>query len=426
MAGPGRWRRVGWVGITELELTPDRQVPRQVAALGFRDYRWFWGASVVSNTGSMMHMAAVNWVVADLHGITAATITASIGLIPMLLSSPIGGALADRYERRRVFLWAVWLQTLTAASATLAYTAGWTSLTTFACLSLVGGFTSSIGAPVQQAIITDLVPVAEMRNASVLNSTQFTVSRSLGPTLAGLLIGAFGAASVFWANTVSFLVLIVALQRMSHRPAPARSENAEGFVAAFRSGCRYSVKRPPLRIALIAGFVLAFVTAPLALNGQVVAREAFNAGPTAFGILVGAFGWGSLTAALGVLAFDQGWRHSQIVGIGLPVLALGLLGLSIAPTVIWGFAANAVVGAAFMLSMSTVISAVHATCDDEYRGRVMSVWLVLWGIAAPLGIMLSSLAETIGVRRVLAVDAALVAVFFVVTHRRGGLRLLDG
>ena len=408
-----------------VELTPDRRVPQQVLALGYRDYRWFWSASVVSNTGSMMHMAALNWVVADLHGVTAATIIASIGILPMVISSPIGGALADRYERRRVFLWALWLQMFAAGALAFAYQAGWTGLSTFVALAVGGGFVGAIGSPVQQAIITDLVPVSAMRNASVLNSTQFTVSRSLGPTLAGLLIGTVGASTVFWANTISFAVLIVALRGMTKRPPPARSADSIGYLAAFASGCRYSARHPGLRVAMMAGFVMAFVTAPLQLNGQVIAREAFDAGPTAFGLLVGAFGYGSLAAAIGVLAFDRGWSHRALISIGLPLLAAGLYGLSVAPVVALGIVANAVVGAAFMLAMSTTISSVHALCDDEYRGRVMSAWLILWGLAAPLGVMLTGLTNVIGIRWVLAIDATLVVAFFAFTRLRGRLHLLD-
>ncbi len=413
------------MGGSTTELVPDRRVPGQVAALGYRDYRWFWCSSVVSNTGSMMHMAALNWVVADLHGVTTATFVASIGLIPMLISSPIGGAIADRYERRLVFLWAVVLQMLTAAALALAYEVGWTSVGTFVALALIGGFTGSIGAPVQQAIITDLVPVAAMRNASVLNSTQFTVSRSLGPTLAGLLIGPLGAGTVFWANTVSFLVLILGLRTMERRPPPARAAGAEGYVAAFRSGCRYTVRNPGLRVTMLAGFIVALVSSPLQLNGQVIAKEAFDAGPTAFGLLVGAFGYGSLVAALGVLAFDRGWTHKGLVMTGFPLFAAGLYGLAISPVVALGIVANAVVGVAFMILMSTILSATHALCDDEYRGRVMSVWMLLWGVAAPIGIMVTGLAETLGIRWILAGFATLLVVYTLFARWRGSFDLID-
>lgn len=407
------------------EMTADRQVPAQITALGYRDYRWFWVSSIVSNTGSMMHMAALNWVVAELHGVTTATVIASVGLIPMLISAPIGGALADRYERRSVFLWAVVLQMFTAAALAIAYQLGWTSVFTFAVLAVVGGFTGSIGAPVQQAIIPDLVPVTVMRNASVLNSTQFTVSRSLGPTIGGLLIGSIGATAVFWANTASFAVLILALQRMSHRPAAAPVAEREGHIAAFRSGLRYTAGTPGLRLTMSLGFLAAFVSAPLQMNGQVIAREAFDAGPTAFGLLVGAFGYGSLLSAIGVLAFDRGWTHRGLMMAGFPVFAAGLLGLAIAPVVALGIVANALVGIAFMVLMSTTMSATHALCADEYRGRVMSVWMIVWGVAAPLGIMLTGLAEVIGIRWVLALDAAILALFFAVAVARGSFALLD-
>lgn len=407
------------------EPVADRRVPSQVMALGYRDYRWFWSSSVISNTGSMMHMAALNWVVADLHGVTTATVVASIGLFPMLISSPVGGALADRFERRRVFVWAVWLQALTAALVAVAYSAGRTGVATFVALAVIGGFTGSIGAPVQQAIVTDLVPTSAMRNASVLNSTQFTVSRSLGPTLAGVMLGPLGAATVFWVNTASFAVLLVALQAMTRREAPARAAEAEGYFAQFTAGARYTARHPGLRITMIGGFVLAFVSAPIQLNGQVIAKEAFDAGPTAFGLLVGAYGYGSLIGAIGLLAFDRGYSHRGLITVGTPLFAMGLFALAAAPVVALGIVANAVIGIAFMLSMSTILSATHALCDDAYRGRVMSVWMIIWGVSAPLGILLTGLAATVGIRWVLVIDGCLVACFVVWVQLQGRLHRLD-
>lgn len=411
--------------VTTVVAEPDRPVPAQVAALGYRDYRWFWTSSVVSNTGSMMHMAAVNWVVAELHGVTTATFVASLGLVPMLISSPIGGAVADRYERRLVFLWAVVLQALTAGSLALAYEAGFTSVGVFVAFAMIGGFTGSLGAPVQQAIITDLVPTTAIRNASVLNSTQFTVSRSLGPTLAGLLIGVFGASTVFWLNTASFAALILALQRMHHRPPPERGPDAEGYVEAFTAGCRYTFGHRGLRVAVVAGLVVAYAAAPLQLNGQVIAKEAFDAGPAAFGLLVGAFGYGSLLAALGVLAFDRGWTHRGLMLTGLPLFAGGLLALAAAPVVALGILANTVIGIAFMLLISTILSSIHALCDDAFRGRVMSVWMLLWGLASPLGIAMTGLAEVVGIRWVIAANGIAIASYFLIARARGSFALLD-
>jgi predicted MFS family arabinose efflux permease len=264
-----------------------------------------------------------------------------------------------------------------------------------------------------------------MRNASVLNSTQFTVSRSLGPTLAGLLLGPLGPSTVFWANTVSFGVLIVALRTMERRPPPARGNDGEGYVDAFRAGCRYTLRSAGLRVTMLSGFIVALVSSPLQLNGQVVAKEAFDAGPTAFGLLVGAFGYGSLVSALGVLAFDRGWTHRSLAMVGFPLFAAGLYGLAVSPVVALGILANGVVGIAFMILMSTILSATHALCDDEYRGRVMSVWMLIWGTAAPIGIMITGLAEAVGIRWILGGFATLILAYTVFARMRGSFDLID-
>ena len=373
----------------------------------------------------MMHLAAINWTVADLHGVTTASVIASLGLIPMLVSSPIGGWMADRFERRAVFLWTVVLQTITAAAASLAYAVHWRSVTTFLVLAIVGGFTGSLGAPVQQAIITDLVPTEAVRNASVLNSTQFTISRSFGPTLAGLIIDLSDPSVVFWTNTLSFVALLIALSFMTRRPITEARQESEKIIPAFISGCRYTWANRGLRVAVGAGVLVAFVAAPLQLNGQVIAKEAFDAGPTAFGLLVGGFGYGSLAAALGVLAFDRGYSHFQFMSVGLPLFGLGFFALAVSPIVALGIASTLLIGVAFMLLISTTMSSVHALCDDSYRGRVMSVWMVLWALASPAGVAVTALAGSVPIRAIIAASGVIVVLYTIVGRARGSLRLLD-
>ena len=203
------------------QLTQSWRVPKSVVALGYRDYALFWSASVVSNSGSMMYLAAIGWVVqVETDSPFKVTLVATLGMLPLLLMSPVGGSLADRISRRNVMLLSSSLATLVAGALSIVYAAGWANFWVLLVFAFVGGCVTSLGAPVMQAIIPELVPSRHLRNGVVLNGLQFNVARALGPLMAGLIIAQWGAATAFWLNTLSFGVMILALVSMRPRPAP--------------------------------------------------------------------------------------------------------------------------------------------------------------------------------------------------------------
>ena len=405
---------------------PDRRVPRSVHALGYRDYRLYWTTSVVSNIGSMMYLAAIGWLVEDITDDPwKVTVAATAGLIPLLVMSPFGGSLADRYSRTRLFLATVVGQMVVAVALAWVVQIDAETFWVLVAFSIGGGATASVGAPVQQAIVVELVPSGAMRNAIFLNSTQWNISRAVGPMLGGWLIQYWGPAAAFWFNAASFTVLVVGLSLLPPRPPPGAT-SGRGFVADFLSGLNYARGIEGIRVVMLASFMLAAAISPTQWLAPVIADDAFGVDAAGFGVLLGAFGVGSLVGAGLLLQFDRGIAYSRLVTIGFATVALFTLVLAVVPTFALGVMAMGAVGLAFMVTMPTLTSALQTLCDDAYRGRVMSLWMMLFGLAAPASILVQGrIASSIGIRWVLAITAFMVAAYLVSQLALGRLRHLD-
>lgn len=395
-------------------------------ALGYRDYRLYWTTSVVSNIGSMMYLAAIGWLVEDITDDPwKVTVAATVGLVPLLIMSPFGGSLADRYSRTRLFLATVVGQMVVAMALAWVVQIDAETFWVLVAFSFGGGATASVGAPVQQAIVVELVPGGVMRNAVFLNSTQWNISRAVGPMLGGWLIQFFGAASAFWFNAASFTVLVIGLSFLPPRPPPGAS-SSQGFLADFLSGFRYASGIEGIRVVMLASFMLAAAISPTQWLAPVIADDAFGVDAAGFGVLLGAFGVGSLVGAVLLLQFDPNTPYSRLVAIGMAAVAAFTLVLAVVPTFALGVVAMGGVGLAFMVTMPTLTSALQSQCDDAYRGRVMSLWMMLFGLAAPASILVQGgIASVIGIRWVLVITAIAVAAYLASQLTRGSLRHLD-
>lgn len=407
---------------------PDRRVPSAVPALGYPAFRRVWAGAVVSNTGSLVHITTLGWLVNAATGSAfKVAIVAFSGLIPLLVLSPIAGAFADRYPRRRLLLGTLAAQMAVSVGLATAVSLGVRDYPVLVVFALLGGVTGSLSAPVFQSLIPTLVAPEALRNAVVLNSMQFNVSRALGPAVAGLLIDLSDEALAFWVNAASFLAVIAAVA-WAPISEPVRRRPDRSVTGDVAAAMRYVAATPGLRIVLgVAGLVAAAVhPLPQAL-GPVIATDAFDASPARFGLLVGAFGLGSITAAVVLLVLDRGMPFRLLATFGLAGVAAGVALVGMAPGFAVGVFGMGLVGFAFFTTTTTLNSSLQTQVDDRVRGRVVSLWMMVFGGMAPLGILVQGvIAELGGVRLMLVLDAGVVASLLAVLTARRRLALLDG
>jgi MFS family permease len=372
-------------GAPALEPDLTRPLPRSLRALSFHDFRVFWGGAIGSSIGANMQLAALLWVVAvATRSAAKVTLIAFITVVPLLLLGAVGGALADRFPRRRLLLVTQTLLMVQAFALWGVWEAGYGSYWVLFVLSLVGGVIIALNIPAWQSIVPELVPRPFLQNAVTLNSVQFNVARAAGPMLAGVLIAWVGAGICFLINALSFVLVLVALLLItSADTAPARpdGEARPGVYAGFKESVRYLRNQPGLQVAIGTHAAFALLGAPVVQLIPVLSVEVLDVGSAAYGLLLG--------LAVGVLF----------------MLAFG---------------------ASYVTVVAIDHSTIQALSDDHIRGRITSLWLMTFGTGFPLGTILMGLtADVVGVRAVLIGAGVLVALVLTAVAVRGVLPQID-
>lgn len=415
-------------GAPALEPDLTRTLPRALRALGFRNYRLFWTGAVGSSIGSNMQIAALAWVVAvTTRSATKVTLIAFVTIFPLLVLGPLGGALADRFARRRLLLVTQTALMVQAFTLFVVWQAGLASYWVLFWIALGGGILIAINTPAWQSIVVDLVPRSHLQNAITLNSAQFNVARATGPMIAGLLLAHVGAGACFLANASSFVLVLVALALMrASEVAPPSEVVQPGIVAGFAESLRYLRAAPGLVVAIGTHAVFALLAAPVVQLIPVLSVEALDVGSEAYGFLLGSFGLGAVAIAFVIGSVDQHVLPSRLLAGGLALTVVSVLGLGLAPGVAVAVVFMIVFGAAYVTVVAVDHNAIQALTDDHIRGRITSLWLMTFGTFFPLGTILQGvIADVVGVRTVLVGSALLVAAASTFIASRGLLPRID-
>lgn len=353
------------------------------SSLKIRNYRLFASGAVISNTGTWMSRITQDWLVLGLTGsATAVGITTALQFLPMLLFGLYGGVIADRYPKRNILLGtqaALGLCGFALAALTLS---GHVQVWHVYLIAFLLGMVTVVDTPTRQAFVMEMVGPNDLRNAVSLNSANFQSARLIGPAVAGVLITAVGSGWAFLLNGLSFTAPLIGLllMRTSELHHVERAPRGKG---QLREGLHYVAARPELLWPIVlVGFIGTFgFNFPIWLTA--FADDVFHAGPGTYGLLNTLMAAGSLTGAL--LAARRGTsRLRMLVGAAL---LFGVLEVAagLAPT-FWVFAALMVPIGVFGLTFNvTANSSVQLATDPAMRGRVMSLYMMVFVGGTPIG-----------------------------------------
>ena len=396
----------------------------RLGALRHRDFRLFWIGQLISQVGTWMQSVAQAWLVLDLtHSPLQLGIVSALQFTPILLLSPVGGALSDRFAKRRVLLvsqTAMQLQALILAGLVWS---GYIRYWHVAAMAVVYGLGRALDIPTRQAYVTDLVGRSDLPNAVALNSVIMNGARIVGPAVAGLLIAAFGVALAFFLNGVSFVAVLVALLaiRTEGQPDPAgRLGIREGVLGAVA----YAAKTPPVAFTLGLMVVVSLLILNFNVVVPLVARNVLNQDAHGFGLLMSALGAGAVVGGFGVALLRTGQPTlSFLVGAAV-MLCAGFVALALVDRFAVAFAVLALLGCAQILFTTGCNTMLQLAAPNNLRGRVMGLYTVTFAGMTPFGsLVVGMIAEHQGVQAACAAGGAVgllgVAVLVAVAHRAG-------
>lgn len=414
---------------TEIEETSARAESRAAGmfrALGHRNFLFFWLGAFLSNIGTWMQAAAQGWLVQQLtQSPFWLGLDTFMATVPGLFLTLLGGVFADIIDRKKMLLLTQVGAGLTALTLGLLvvtktiHDAGqvWIVLT----LSFVTGCCMSLAGPSFQSFIFDLVGREDLSNAIALNSTQFQLSRVVGPALAGVALAAFGMAFCFFSNALSYIAIVGALAlvrfgdekadaamrdeaKTRHSPAAIWHELLEGF--------RYVKTRPRVWMLLLISSVTSFFGAPYVALVPYFAQNVLGLGEKGFATMLSVVGAGAFAGAL-TITFLGDFRRKGLTVIGGSLLFGALLvGFSLSTRVEVALAFLFGMGFSIVSSVAVINMLLQQLVTDQMRGRVMSMFILTFVGALPIGsILAGAVAQRFGTPHTLAAGGCIVALF---------------
>lgn len=392
---------------------PRRWSARVAGALTHRDFRLLWFAALGSTIGTWMQKYAQGLLVYDLTQSTFYLgLDDFLSQLPVLLFMLIGGVIADRHDRRRLLTGSQYVQAFAAfALALLVWTDSVHVWFIFA-LSFIAGCGQAFGGPAYQALIPSLVPRRDLPNAIALNSTQFNLSRVLGPSAGAAVLATIGYAACFAFNGFSFFIVVLTLMALRVPPRPPAGER-RAIGAELKSGLHYVRDNQLMRTLLGLVLMSTFLSMPILTMLPAFAADALTGGGTAgtrLSMLMASQGLGAIAGALivGSLAQAHMGRMLLLVQIALGVL---ITAFALSTSLVLSLALLFVGGMCFMALFSISFSLVQLSVPEGLRGRVVSIYMVALRGGGPLGALVAgALADRFTASTVMAVNGALLMV----------------
>lgn len=353
------------------------------SSLRIRNYRLFATGQMVSNTGTWMQRITQDWLVLSLTGSSGAVgITTALQFLPMLLFGLYGGVIADRFAKRKLLLFTQSAMGLTGLALAVLTLSGQVQVWHVYLVAFVLGLVTVVDNPSRQAFVSEMVGQDELRNAVSLNSANFQSARLIGPAVAGVLITAFGSGWAFLLNGLSFIAPLTGLLMM--RTAELHKvERVPRSKGQLREGLRYVSGRPDLLWPIVlVGFIGTFgFNFPIWLTA--FDYHVYHQGAGTYSLFNGLMAAGSLIGAL-LAARRAGSRLRLLVGAAILFGALEIAA-ALAPS-FWVFAALlAPIGMVGLTVNVTANSSIQMATDPLMRGRVMSLFMMVFVGGTPLG-----------------------------------------
>ena len=397
---------------------------RLAGALAHRNFRIVWLAALASTIGTWMQSFAQSWLVFELTKSNFYLgLDTFLGQLPILLLMLIGGVIADRHDRRRLLTGSQYVQAFSALTLAVLVWTGLINIWFIFLLSFISGCGQAFGGPAYQALIPSLVPRRDLPNAIALNSTQFNLSRVLGPVAGGAVLATIGVAACFALNGLSFFIVVIALAAL-HLPAHVPSTKPRALEQELRSGLHYVREQRIMLILTILAFVTAFLSMPVATLMPTFAASFSPTGDAQqwLWVFMACQGLGAIVGALLVGSLGRMRHMGRALLIGQILLGVFITSFAASSNLPLSIALLFVSGICSMAVFSMSFSLLQLTVPDELRGRVISIYMVALRGGWPLGALITgAVADVFSAPIVIGVNGAvLVALASAMLMRRHG------
>lgn len=367
-------------------------------ALKHRNFQLFFSGQLISLIGTWMQSVAQSWLVYRLTN--SATLLGFVGFcsqIPVLLLAPIGGALADRLDKRKVLIFtqtsAMILAFILSALTLTGSIKTWYIFLIAAMLGIINAF----DIPTRQSFIVEMVGKDDLMNAIALNSSMFNGARIVGPAIAGFLVSTIGEGWCFFANGVSYIAVIAGLIMMRTNTRNLTTARRENALSEITEGFRYAISTTPVRALLLLLGLVSLMGMPYAVLMPIIADQILHRGARGLGILMGAAGLGALIGALSLAMRKELRGLGRWIMIASLSFGISLILFALSRSFWLSVVLLIPVGFSMMVQMAASNTLIQTMTPDNLRGRVMAIYSMMFMGLAPFGSLLAgTLANHLG------------------------------
>jgi len=370
------------------------RAPEILRALRHRNFQLFFSGQLISLIGTWMDNVAEGWLVYRLtHSSLLLGVATFASQFPVFLLAPLGGMIADRWDRRKIVIGTQTSSMILAFILAILTLARIVTVREVIILAAFMGMVNAVDIPTRQAFLVEMVGRDDLMNAIALNSSMFNAARVIGPSIAGVVVAWKGEGWCFFANAVSYIAVIAGLIAMKvkqkaavHVPSPME-HIAEGF--------RFARGTAPIRAILLLIALVSLVATPYAVLMPIFAARVLHGNARTLGVLMAASGIGAVAGAL-LLAARSGVKGlGRWVALACAGFGSALILFSFSRSYPLSVALLLPVGFCGMVQMASSNTLIQAMVPDGLRGRIMSIYSMMFMGMVPLG---SLLAGTIAAR----------------------------
>jgi MFS family permease len=380
-------------------------------ALRHRNFRLFFSGQSISLIGTWMTRIATSWLVYRLTGSALLLgLVGFMGQIPTFLLAPLAGVWVDRLDRRQVLLWT---QALAAVQSLLL---AWLTLSKritineVLFLSAFQGLINAFDMPGRQAFLVQMVEDRkDLGNAIAINSSMVNLARLVGPSLAGLVIAAWGEGYCFAIDGISYFAVIASLALMQIKPLLSRGGSGAPMLAQLKEGWVYVSGFAPIRTILLLFALVSLMGMPFVVLMPIFASQVFHGGPHTLGMLMAASGVGALVSALSLALRKTVLGLGRMIPIAAGSFGIGLILFGLSHVLWFSMLLMLVIGFGMMQGMAASNTIVQTLVPEDRRGRVMSYYTMAFVGMTPFGsLMAGGLAHWVGAPHTVMITGSVV------------------
>lgn len=361
-------------------------------ALTHNNFRIYWLGQCVSLIGTWVQSIGQTWLVLSLTGSPLLLgILGAIQFLPITIFSLFAGVIIDRYPKKQIILitqFTSMILAFTLAALVFTHTVSYGYIL---ILALILGFSNTIDLPTRQAFTIELAGKKDLMNAIALNSATFNLARILGPAIGALIMASFGAGWCFLLNGFSFLAVIVSLFKLEVTPYVRKKVSDNNMLKEIKDGLKYITREPALLQTILMVLIIGIFVFNFNILIPVFTKNILHQGEKIYGLLMSALGVGSLVGALMVSVKNKSGPSLKILLRSSIMVSITLILISFTRTYYYTAILLVITGIFNIWFSTTANSTLQITTEDEYRGRVMSVYSLVFAGASPIGNMFAGL-----------------------------------